>query len=128
MNKLINLIIIFISLQYLSPYLFSFFKLENISKNPHLYNIFIALIIGVIQFIYNYGMKFSNRKEINIKENMLDSSFKALVVLGGIYLFDEVKDTNIEVLYQLKSTDFFKYTFITVLITFFILIKCLITP
>ena len=127
MNKLINLIIIFISLQYLIPYVNTLFDLENILKNPHINNIYIALIIGLIQFIYNYGMKISNRKDINIKDNLLDSSFKTLVVLSGIYLFDEIKDTNIELLYKLNASDFFKYSFVTLLITFFILINCLIT-
>ena len=127
MNKLINLIIIFISLQYLIPYVNTLFDLENILKNPHINNIYIALIIGLIQFIYNYGMKISNRKDINIKDNLLDSSFKTIVVLSGIYLFDEIKDTNIELLYKLNASDFFKYSFVTLLITFFILINCLIT-
>ena len=127
MNKLINLIIIFISLQYLIPYVNTLFDLENILKNPHIINLYIALIIGLIQFIYNYGMKISNRKDINIKDNLLDSSFKTLVVLSGIYLFDEIKDTNIELLYKLNASDFFKYSFVTLLITFFILINCLIT-
>ena len=127
MNKLINLIIIFISLQYLIPYVNTLFDLENILKNPHINNIYIALIIGLIQFTYNYGMKISNRKDINIKDNLLDSSFKAFVVLSGIYLFDEIKDTNIELLYKLNASDFFKYSFVTLLITFFILINCLIT-
>ena len=72
-------------------------------------------------------MKISNRKDINIKDNLLDSSFKAFVVLSGIYLFDEIKDTNIELLYKLNASDFFKYSFVTLLITFFILINCLIT-
>ncbi len=124
MNKLVNLIILFVSLQYLIPLL----KLENVVENSHLNNLSVALIIGLIQFIYNYGMKFSNRKETNLKENALDSGFKAFVVLGGIYLFEDIKDANIELFPQLQSSQFFRSSFITLLITFFILIKCLITP
>ena len=124
MNKLVNLIILFVSLQYLIPLL----KLENVVENSHLNNLIVALIIGVMQFIYNYGMSFSNRKETTFKENALDSGFKAFVVLGGIYLFEDIKDANIELFPQLQSSQFFRSSFITLLITFFILIKCLITP
>jgi hypothetical protein len=124
MNKLVNLIILFVSLQYLIPLL----KLENVVENSHLNNLTVALIIGIIQFIYNYGMKFSNRKETTFKENALDAAFKAFVVLGGIYIFDDIKDANIELFPQLQSSQFFRTSFITILITFFILIKCLITP
>jgi hypothetical protein len=103
-------------------------KLDNVVENSHLNNLTIALIIGLIQFIYNFGMKFSNRKETTLKENTLDSGFKAFVVLGGIYLFEDIKDANIELFPQLQSSQFFRSSFITLLITFFILIKCLITP
>jgi hypothetical protein len=86
MNKLVNLIIIFVSLQYLIPTL----ELDKLLKNPYLINISISLIIGLIQFIYNYIMKFSDRKEINFKQNMIDSGLKSVIVLSGIYLFNEM--------------------------------------
>ena len=124
MNKLVNLIIIFASLQYLIPTL----ELDKLLKNPYLINISISLIIGLIQFIYNYIMKFSDRKEINFKQNMIDSGLKSVIVLSGIYLFNEIQNVNSELLSKLQYTEFLKYSFITLLITFFILIKCLITP
>ena len=124
MNKLVNLIIIFASLQYLIPTL----ELDKLLKNPYLINISISLIIGLIQFIYNYIMKFSNRKEINFKENMVDSGLKSVIVLSGIYLFNEIQNVNNDLLTNLQYNEFFKSSFITLLITFFILIKCLITP
>ena len=124
MNKLVNLIIIFASLQYLIPTL----ELDKLLKNPYLINISISLIIGLIQFIYNYIMKFSDRKEINFKQNMIDSGLKSVIVLSGIYLFNEIQNVNSELLSKLQYTEFLKSSFITLLITFFILIKCLITP
>jgi len=124
MNKLVNLIIIFVSLQYIIPLL----DLNNLLKEPYLINISISLIIGLIQFIYNYIMKFSNRKEINFKENMVDSGLKSVIVLSGIYLFNEIQNVNNDLLTNLQYNEFFKSSFITLLITFFILIKCLITP
>jgi hypothetical protein len=124
MNKLVNLIIIFVSLQYIIPLL----DLNNLLKEPYLINISISLIIGLIQFIYNYIMKFSNIKEINFKENMVDSGLKSVIVLSGIYLFNEIQNVNNDLLTNLQYNEFFKSSFITLLITFFILIKCLITP
>jgi hypothetical protein len=124
MNKLVNLIIIFVSLQYIIPLL----DLNNLLKEPYLINISISLIIGLIQFIYNYIMKFNNIKEINFKENMVDSGLKSVIVLSGIYLFNEIQNVNNDLLTNLQYNEFFKSSFITLLITFFILIKCLITP
>jgi hypothetical protein len=124
MNKLVNLLIIFVSLQYLIPIL----KLDVLLTNSYLINISISLIIGLIQFIYNYIMKFLNRKEINFKENIIDSGLKSIIVLSGIYLFNIIQNQNNDLLSQLEYNEFLKSSFITLLITFFILIKCLITP
>jgi hypothetical protein len=124
MNKLVNLLIIFVCLQYLIPIL----KLDILLTNSYLINISISLIIGLIQFIYNYIMKFSNRKEINFKENLIDSSLKSVIVLSGIYIFNQIQIQNNDLLSKLEYNKFFKSLFITLLITFFILIKCLITP
>ena len=123
MNKLLNLLIIFVSLQYLIP----IHKLDVLLNNSYLINISISLIIGLIQFIYNYIMKFINRKEINFKENIIDSGLKSIIVLSGIYLFNIIQNQNNELLSQLEYNEFLKSSFITLLITFFILIKCLIT-
>jgi hypothetical protein len=73
-------------------------------------------------------MKFSNRKEINFKENLIDSSLKSVIVLSGIYIFNQIQIQNNDLLSKLEYNKFFKSLFITLLITFFILIKCLITP
>jgi hypothetical protein len=124
MNKLVNLLIIFVSLQYLIPIL----KLDVLLTNSYLINISISLIIGLIQFIYNYIMKFLNRKEINFKENIIDSGLKSIIVLSGIYLFNIIQNQNNDLLSQLEYNEFLKSSFITLLITFFVLIKCLITP
>jgi hypothetical protein len=124
MNKLVNLILIFVSLQYLIPLI----EIESLVENSHLQSLAIASIIGLLQFIYNFGMKYSNRKDITLKDNAIDSGFKAFVVLGGIYLFEDIKSSNIELFPQIQSSRFFRTSFITILITFFILIKCLITP
>ena len=125
--KIINLIIIFIFLQYLIPLL----DLKNMLIDPYLINICVSLIIGLIQFIYNYIKSFIYKQEITFKENKTDSLYKSVSVLVGFILFYLIKDryrnlfSNSE--YN-KYNEYFTSLFITLLITFFILIKCLITP
>ena len=121
MNKLVNLIIIFLTLQYLVPLISNF----ELLKQNHLYmNIYAALIVGVIQFIYNLGMSISKTKHMTIKENFNDSIFKMLIVVGGFYIYSDMKYE----VSSLKLNNLLESSFITLLITFFILIKCLITP
>ena len=121
MNKLVNLIIIFLTLQYLIPLISNF----ELVKQNHIYmNIYAALIVGIVQFIYNLGMSFSKRKHMTIKENFNDSIFKMLIVIGGFYIYNDIHfEVN-----SLKLNNLLESSFITLLITFFILIKCLITP
>jgi len=122
MNKLVNLIIIFLTLQYLVPQI----KIQSIQDN-HLYlNIFSGLCIGLVQFIYNYGMKFSKRKDITFNQNVIDSLFKMILVIGGLYIYEDF-GSNAD-LSTLKYTEFFRSAFVTLLITFFVLLNCLIMP
>jgi hypothetical protein len=125
--KIINLIIIFISLQYLIPLL----DLKNILIDPYLINICISLIIGLIQFIYNYIKSFVYKKEITFTENKTDSLYKSVSVLVGFILFYFIKDRYRDLFSNSEYKEYKEYftsLFITLLITFFILIKCLITP
>jgi len=122
--KIINLIIIFIFLQYLIPLL----DLKNILIDPYLINICISLIIGLIQFIYNYIKSFVYKKEITFTENKTDSLYKSVSVLVGFILFYFIKDRYRDLFSNSEYKEYFTSLFITLLITFFILIKCLITP
>jgi hypothetical protein len=125
--KIINLVIIFISLQYLIPLL----DLKNILIYPYLINICISLIIGLIQFIYNYIKSFVYKKEITFKEIKTDSLYKSFSVLVGFILFYFIKNRYSDLFSNSeynKYNEYFTSLFITLLITFFILIKCLITP
>jgi len=124
--KIINLIIIFISLQYLIPLL----DLKKILIDPYLINICVSLIIGLIQFIYNYIKSFIYKQEITFKENKTDSLYKSVSVLVGFILFYLIKDRYSDLFSNSeynKYNEYFTSLFITLLITFFILIKCLIT-
>ena len=122
MNKLVNLIIIFLTLQYLVPQI----KIQSIQDNHMYLNIFTGLCVGLVQFIYNYGMKFSNRKNTTFNQNAIDSLFKMLLVVGGLYIYEDV-GANPD-LTTLKYNEFFRSAFVTLLVTFFILLNCLIIP
>ncbi len=125
MNKLVNLVIIFLTLQYLVPLASNF---EILQQSQLYLNLFAAVVVGLIQFVYNYGMEFSKRKQMTFKENAIDSLFKMMIVFGGFYIFQDIETSENPLANALKSSSFFESMFITLLITFFILIKCLITP
>ena len=141
MFKLINLIIIFVSLQFIIPNFKSINVLTNILSNVHVNNVFTALIIGIIQLLYSYipmlynKLTNNNKKNTTFKEKVLNSLFIALVVLYGSYLIIDNPDigtTGINSLSELQTkiqtNDMFKSSVITLLITFFIIIKFLLTP
>lgn len=124
--KLINLVILFVFLQFLIPLL----KIKDRVENIHLQNLIIASIIGIVQLIYNYVVILFNKKKTNYKDKNVNAFFKAFIVLCGIYLFEDIKQANIEILSPLQydKNGLYRSSFIILLITFFILIKSLITP
>jgi hypothetical protein len=124
MNKLINLILIFLVLRYLAPYTFSSFELLH--QNPGYYNLFAGFFISIIQFSYNLYMKYTNKKEMTLKNNALNSLFKGLIVVASYYIFADIKDR-----YKINSElneETIKAGFVTTLLLVFILTKCLISP
>lgn len=124
MNKLINLIVIFLALRYLVPYSFS--SIEFLQQNPGYYNLYAGLLVSVIQFSYNLYMKYSNKKDMTLKNNALNSLFKGLIVVATYYIFADIKDR-----YKIQSElneETIKAGFVTTLLLVFILAKCLISP
>ena len=119
MNKLVNLVIIFLSLQYLIPLI----KIDIVQDNVHYANIFAALVIAGIQLIYNVGMQVSKRSNTTITHSIKDSLIKFAIVLGVMYIFEDIKSIDIP---MVKAPDAVKSIFITLMITFSILLKCLI--
>jgi hypothetical protein len=128
MNKLVNLIIIFLTLYYLTPYLASLTKIENLQNNKLYMNLFTAGVIGLVQLIFNIGMVVSNRKDSTMKDVLIDALFKSIVVLGSFQILQDVESSDNSLSIALRSNNLFESIFITFIITFFILIKCLITP
>ena len=128
MNKLVNLIIIFLTLYYLTPYLASLTKIENLQNNKLYMNLFTAGVIGLVQLIFNIGMVVSNRKDSTMKDVLIDALFKSIVVLGSFQILQDVESSDNSLSIALRTNNLFESIFITFIITFFILIKCLITP
>ena len=116
MNKLVNLFLIFLIL--------NLYNFINVNDSILVKNIIITSIIGVFQFIYNYFLKLIKRKDTNFKTNIMDSLFKMIVVFGGLYIFDDIKESQV----LLNSNHLYRPFFVTLLITFFILLKCLTKP
>lgn len=125
MNKLVNLIVIFLALQYLIPFIGSKVSLGST-------DLFISLssagIIAIIQLIYNFTMDFSGRKDIPLKQNIFDAGFKALIVLTGLLVVKNLETSEIQEIMIFKNSKYFKAGFITAITTVFILLRCLITP
>ena len=152
MFKLINIILIFVFLQFIIP----IFK-NVLPDNEHSYNIIAAVVIGIIQFIYGYvpylydlitksGDNKCNENKVTIIGNLVNSMTTSIIVLGGSYLINNLSyintivnninklgisipelpilsdfQDNIEFTNQLKSP------FITLLISYYIIIKILLT-
>lgn len=141
MFKLINLIIIFVSLQFIIPNFKSINVLTTILSNAHVNNVFTSLVIGIIQLVYSYIPMLYNiltdnkKKNTTFKEKVLNSLFIVFIVLCGSYLIDynpDISKSGINILYELQTkiqaNDMSKSSFITLLITLFIIIKFLLTP
>lgn len=124
MNKLINLIIIFLTLQYLIPLA----KFDILQNNKLYLNLFTAGVIGLVQLIFNIGMIVSKRKNLKSSDVIIDSLFKSIIVLGSFYILEDLESNDNALSSILKSNNLIESIFITIIITFFIIIKCLITP
>ena len=126
MNKLLNLLIIFIALKYVLP-----LTIKNIHQIPQsIFSVNLATAGGIflIQFIYNYFMKTSNLKKVTFRDNVYNSLFRALVVFAAYYIYEDVKaHYNINIP-GIEDDATIRSLFIVVILTFFILTKCLITP
>ena len=73
-------------------------------------------------------MKTSNLKKVTFKDNVYNSLFKALVVFAAYYIYEDVKaHYNINIP-GIEDDATIRSLFIVVILTFFILTKCLITP
>jgi hypothetical protein len=124
MNKFANLLLIFFSLIYLVPIASS--QIDYLKTNPQYFNIFAGLIVAIVQFSYNLWMIYTKRKDMNMKNNLLNSLFKGLVTTGCYYIYKDIKDR-----YQINSQldeNNIKAGFVIMILILFILAKSLISP
>lgn len=124
MNKLINLIVIFLSLRFFIPMIFV--NVRTLSEHPEYFNLFAGVFVIVVQFIYNLWMRYSKRKNMTLKNNLLNSLFKGLIVSAGYYILEDIK-TRVKITSELDENTI-KASFVTLILIIFILSKCLISP
>jgi len=126
MNKLLNLVIIFIALKYLLPLIIT--NIRPVQTNLLFTNLTMACGVFLIQLIYNYIMKINKIKDMTLKENIYNALFKGVVVLAGSYIYEDIKlGYNINIP-GIEGDSTIKSVFIVFIMTLFILTKCLITP
>jgi len=124
MNKLVNLIIIFLSLRFFIPAFLV--NISVLAKYPQYFNLFTGLFVMVIQFIYNLLMKFTKRKDMKLKDNLFNSFMKGLIVVTCYQVFEDIKSgNNIVTAFDEKTI---KSGFVIFVLLIFILSKCLISP
>ena len=125
MNKLVNLILILLTLKFVVPFSLSY--LPYITQTEMLTNGYIGLLIALVQFIYNYIMKVSNKNKMNVYSNLYDSIFKGLIVFTSLVIYLDFKNEyNIQ--FNNIQEETFKVLFVTFFVTCFVLFKCLLTP
>jgi hypothetical protein len=76
----------------------------------------------ILELIYHFGRIFYYRTATIYHE------YKSFSVLVGFILFYFIKNRYSDLFSNSEYNEYFTSLFITLLITFFILIKCLITP
>ena len=125
MNKLVNLILILLTLKFVVPFTLSY--VPYFTQTEMLTNGYIGLLIALVQFIYNYVMKVSNKKNMTVYSNLYDSFFKGLIVFTSLIIYSDFK-TDYNIQFNNIQEETFKVLFITFFVTSFVLFKCLLTP
>ena len=126
MNKLINLLIIFLAINYVLP--FAIGSIQVIPKTLFFISLITSFGIFLVEVMYNYYLQKKNVKFITLKDNIYNSLFKALLVFVGFYIYEDMK-TNYNITIPGVSEDnTIRSMFIIFIMTFFIITKCLITP
>lgn len=126
MNKLLNLLIIFLSLNYLLPFVINI--IPSLPRDLLVINLCTSLGIFLVEFLYNYMITKYKYKTMTLKENIYKSLFSALVVFAGYYIYEDLKlHYNINIPGTTDDNSI-RSVFIIFFMTFFIITKCLITP
>lgn len=126
MNKLLNLLIIFLSLNYLLPFVINI--IPSLPRDLLVINLCTSLGIFLVELLYNYMITKYKYKTMTLKENIYKSLFSALVVFAGYYIYEDLKlHYNINIPGTTDDNSI-RSVFIIFFMTFFIITKCLITP
>ena len=124
MNKLINLIIIFLCLRFVIPTIFS--SVDVLSKHREYYNLFAGLFIVCVQITYNLWKKYKKNRQLTYKNVFLNSLFSGLIVTTGYYILDDIQ-TRVQINSQLDA-ETIKSSFVIIILMLYILINSLLMP
>jgi hypothetical protein len=125
MNKLFNLIIIFLLLAFIIPVVFK--NIPGVAENINYYNILAGVSVFFVQFLYNLYMYYSKRRpDLNIKKNFMDALLTGIVVIIAYYGYEELYsyyainiglDPNVQ-----------RASIVTLMLLVFILLNSLVKP
>lgn len=123
--KLINLIVIFLTLAYLLPRAAMYYL--SVNGNVHYYNILAGLCVYIVQFLYNLVVKYSNQKsDLTLRRNVMESLITSVAVIASYYVYEELHKY-----YQISlpiSADEQKAFLVILVLLVFILLNSLIKP
>lgn len=123
--KIINLIVIFLTLAYLLPLIARYASVTS----SHYYNITAGVCVYVVQFLYNLYLDYAVDKTVTnmtLKRNIIDSLLKGVMAIAAYYAYDELR--KYYALDMSLNPDVQKAIIIVVLLLVFIILNSLFKP
>ena len=128
MNYLINLVVLWLGLFYITPYIGSYLMI-----NPLIKKLAIFALVVIIQHIYETIRNTLRKNKLNINKIIDRGIHRASLVVLGLVGLQDVKTLNLispqfNGLSQMLNTRWGETTFLLLPIFFAITIKCLLRP
>jgi len=128
MNYLINLIVLWLGLFYITPFLGSYLMI-----NPLIKKLAIFALVVLIQHVYETIRNTLRKNKININKIIDRGIHRASLVILGLVILEDVKTLNLispqfNGLSQILNTRWGETTFLLLPIFFAISLKCLLRP
>ena len=128
MNYLINLVVLWLGLFYITPYIGSYLMI-----NPLIKKLAIFTLVVLIQHIYETIRNTLRKNKLNINKIIDRGIHRASLVVLGLVVLQDVKTLNLispqfNGLSQMLNTRWGETTFLLLPIFFAITIKCLLRP
>lgn len=128
MNYLINLIVLWLGLFYITPFLGSY-----LSINPLIKKLVIFTLVVFVQHVYETVRNTLRKNKLNINKIIDRGVHRASLVILGLVILQDVKTLNLispqfNGLSQMLNTRWGETTFLLLPIFFAITLKCLLRP